>query len=75
MSLGAANSCNCSHVNIDMLATSMTLTMTSFSNKEDARDDGDKLATLSTKGAAKVERKNHVRFIHLDLFVPKIYLH
>lgn len=61
VSLSAANSCNCSHVNIDTLATLDDTNDDIVFNEGDAQDDGDKLATLSTRGVVKVERKNHAR--------------
>lgn len=64
MSLGAANSCNCSHVNIDVDDTNDDIVF----NEGDAQDDGDKLVTLSTRGAVEVERKNHARMTY-DSFI------
>lgn len=78
VSLSAANICNCSHVNIDTLATSMTLTMTSFSTKETPKMTVINWRCFPRVGVVKVERKNHetdVRFVHPDQFVRKIYLH
>lgn len=55
-----ANSCNRSHVNIDTLRRTMTLTMTSFSTGEGgAQDDDDKLAAPSYP--VKAGRENHAR--------------
>lgn len=75
--LGAANSCNCSHVNIDTFPMAMTLTMTFVR-------DGDKLAALCASPPCGSRRKSRGKEgVRVDRFAPepiaqkkkKLYFH